>query len=91
MLALSLIHWAEDEWFIILQGEIDSWIGDPNDDAYELYEFPAGSEPLASNYDGPILTADNIDTFYYSHMTEGDDLSAPGYTSYRKPVLQEIL
>ena len=79
------IHWAEDEWFIILQGEIDSWIGDPNDDAYELYEFPAGSEPLASNYDGPILTADNIDTFYYSHMTEGQAIYLPrGYAhSYR--------
>ena len=79
------IHWAEDEWFIILQGEIDSWIGDPSEDAYELYEFPAGSEPLSSNYKGPILTADNIDTFYYNHMTEGQAVYLPrGYAhSYR--------
>lgn len=79
------IHWAEDEWFIILQGEIDSWIGDPAKDAYELYEFPAGSEPLPSNYDGPILTSENIDTFFYNHMTSGQSVYLPrGYAhSYR--------
>jgi len=79
------IHWAEDEWFIILQGEIDSWIGDPTGDAYSLYEFPEGSEPLPSNYDGPILTADNVDTFYYNHMTQGQAIYLPrGYAhSYR--------
>jgi quinol monooxygenase YgiN len=79
------IHWAEDEWFIILQGEIDSWIGDPTGDAYSLYEFPEGSEPLPTNYDGPILTADNIDTFYYNHMTAGQSVYLPrGYAhSYR--------
>lgn len=79
------IHWAEDEWFIILQGEIDSWIGDPTEDAYELYEFPTGSEPLPSNYDGPALTSKNIDTFYYNHMTAGQSVYLPrGYAhSYR--------
>lgn len=79
------IHWAEDEWFIILQGEIDSWIGDPTDSAYELYEFPEGSEPLPSNYDGPVLTSENIDTFYYNHMTAGQAVYLPrGYAhSYR--------
>ena len=87
------IHWAEDEWFIILQGEIDSWIGDPSEDAYELYEFPAGSEPLSSNYKGQILTADNIDTFYYNHMTEGQAVYLPRvmHTAIATPVLQEIL
>ena len=79
------IHWAEDEWFILLQGEMDSWLGDPTDNAYELYEFPDGSAPLPSNYDGPILTADNIDTFYYSHLTAGQSVYLPrGYAhAYR--------
>jgi quinol monooxygenase YgiN/oxalate decarboxylase/phosphoglucose isomerase-like protein (cupin superfamily) len=79
------IHWAEDEWFIILQGEMDSWIGDPTGDAYSLYEFPKGSEPLPSNYDGPILTSANVDTFYYTHLTQGQAVYLPrGYAhSYR--------
>jgi len=71
------IHWAEDEWFILLQGEMDSWIGDPTDKAYELYEFPKGSAPLPGNYKGPILTADNVDTFYYSHLTAGQSIYLP--------------
>lgn len=79
------IHWAEDEWFIILQGEMDSWIGDPTSDAYNMYEFPAGSAPLSSNYDGPILTADNVSQFYYGHLTEGQSVYLPrGYAhAYR--------
>ena len=79
------IHWAEDEWFIILQGEMDSWIGDPTGDAYEMYEFPEGSEPLSTNYDGPILTSDNVETFYYTRLTEGQAVYLPrGYAhSYR--------
>ena len=79
------IHWAEDEWFILLQGEMDSWIGDPTGDAYGMYEFPEGSAPLPSNYDGPILTAENVDTFYYAHLTEGQSVYLPrGYAhSYR--------
>jgi quinol monooxygenase YgiN/oxalate decarboxylase/phosphoglucose isomerase-like protein (cupin superfamily) len=79
------IHWAEDEWFIILQGEMDSWIGDPTGDAYSLYEFPEGSEPLPSNYDGPILTSANVDTFYYTRLTQGQAVYLPrGYAhSYR--------
>ena len=44
------IHWAEDEAFIMLQGEMDSWIGDPTEDAYELYEFPEGNDVDGDNF-----------------------------------------
>lgn len=79
------IHWAEDEWFILLQGEMDSWIGDPLEDAYELDEFPAGSEPSDEYYSGKVLTSDNIDNFYYGHLTPGQSVYLPrGYAhAYR--------
>lgn len=79
------IHWAEDEWFILLQGEMDSWIGDPTGTPYELNQFPKGSEPLPSNYDGTITTANNINTFYYGHLTAGQSVYLPrGFAhSYR--------
>lgn len=71
------IHWAEDEWFIILQGEMDSWIGDPLDDAYELFEFPAGSEPSSEYYSGPSITSKNVKDFYYGHLTAGQSVYLP--------------
>ena len=71
------IHWAEDEWFIVLQGEMDSWIGDPLDDPYEVNEFPAGSEPSDDYYSGKVLTAKNVDSFYYGHLTPGQSVYLP--------------
>lgn len=79
------IHWAEDEWFILLQGEMDSWIGDPLDEPYELNEFPAGSEPSEEYYSGEVITSENIETFYYGHLTPGQSVYLPrGYAhAYR--------
>ena len=79
------IHWAEDEWFILLQGEMDSWIGDPLKEPYELNEFPEGSEPSAEYYSGEVITSDNIETFYYGHLTSGQSVYLPrGYAhAYR--------
>ena len=79
------IHWAEDEWFILLQGEMDSWIGDPLSEPYELNEFPEGSEPSDEYYSGEVITSDNIETFYYGHLTSGQSVYLPrGYAhAYR--------
>lgn len=75
------IHWAEDEAFIMLQGEMDSWIGDPTEDAYELYEFPEGNDVDGDNFPEdkrtPQLTADNVDNYYYGHLMEGDGVFLP--------------
>ena len=71
------IHWAEDEWFILLQGEMDSWIGDPLDEPYELNQFPAGSEPSDEYYSGQVLTAKNVEKFYYGHLTPGQSVYLP--------------
>ena len=71
------IHWAEDEWFILLQGEMDSWIGDPLDEPYELNEFPEGSEPSDEYYSGKVITSENIDTFYYGHLMPGQSVYLP--------------
>jgi quinol monooxygenase YgiN/mannose-6-phosphate isomerase-like protein (cupin superfamily) len=73
------IHWAEDEWFIILQGEIDSWVMSPTEDAYDLYEFPT-EDDIPPDYEGPALTADKIETFNYAHLTPGQAVFLPrGY------------
>lgn len=83
------IHWAEDEWFVLLQGEIDSWVMSPSQDAYDLYEFPAdeNGEPLIPpEYDGPpALAKDKVQDFYYAHLTPGQAVYLPrGYAhSYR--------
>ena len=75
------IHWAEDEAFIMLQGEMDSWIGDPTEDAYELYEFPEGNDVDGDNFPEdqrtPQLTAKNVENFYYGHLMEGDGVFLP--------------
>ncbi|WP_017295989.1 antibiotic biosynthesis monooxygenase [Geminocystis herdmanii] len=78
------IHWAEDEWFIILQGEVDSWVMSPTEEAYDLYEFPAdeNGDPLTPpQYDGPpALAKDKIKEFYYAHLTAGQAVFLPrGY------------
>lgn len=83
------IHWAEDEWFIILQGEIDSWVMSPAEDAYELYEFPAdknGNPLTPPEYNGPpALAKDKIQDFYFAHLTAGQAVFLPrGYAhNYR--------
>ena len=71
------IHWAEDEWFVVLQGEMDSWIGDPFAEPYELNEFPAGSEPSDEYYSGQVLTEKNVENFYYGHLTPGQSVYLP--------------
>lgn len=75
------IHWAEDEAFIMLQGEMDSWIGDPTEDAYELYEFPEGNDVDGDNFPDdqrtPQLTANNVENYYYGHLMEGDGVFLP--------------
>lgn len=78
------IHWAEDEWFIILQGEIDSWVMSPAEDAYDLYEFPAdenGNPMTPPEYDGPpALAKDKVQDFYYARLTAGQSVYLPrGY------------
>ena len=83
------IHWAEDEAFIMLQGEMDSWIGDPGKNPYELYEFPTGNDVDGDNFP-PIkntkqLPAQNVENFYYGHLMAEDGVYLPrGYAhAYR--------
>ncbi|WP_413440211.1 antibiotic biosynthesis monooxygenase [Synechococcus sp. MIT S1220] len=75
------IHWAEDEAFIMLQGEMDSWIGDPTKDAYELYEFPEGNDVTGDNLPAdvrtPQLEADNVENYYYGHLMAKDGVYLP--------------
>ena len=75
------IHWAEDEAFIMLQGEMDSWIGDPTKDAYELYEFPKGNDVSGSNLPADARTkqleVDNVEKFYYGHLMAKDGVYLP--------------
>ena len=71
------IHWAEDEWFVLLQGEMDSWIGDPLDEPYELNEFPKGSEPSDEYYSGEVITSKNVEKFYYGHLMPGQSVYLP--------------
>ncbi|MGI0480225.1 antibiotic biosynthesis monooxygenase [Geminocystis sp. CENA526] len=78
------IHWAEDEWFIILQGEIDSWVMSPTEDAYDLYEFPSdenGDPMIPPEYNGPpALGKDKVENFYFAHLTAGQAVFLPrGY------------
>ena len=75
------IHWAEDEAFIMLQGEMDSWIGDPGDTPYELYEFPEGNDVEGDNFPAKKntkqLSADNVENFYYGHLMAEDGVYLP--------------
>ncbi|BAQ64220.1 antibiotic biosynthesis monooxygenase [Geminocystis sp. NIES-3709] len=78
------IHWAEDEWFIVLQGEVDSWVMSPTEEAYDLYEFPAdenGDPSTPPEYNGPpALAKDQIQEFYFAHLTAGQAVFLPrGY------------
>ena len=83
------IHWAEDEAFVMLQGEMDSWIGDPGDDPYELYEFPEGNTVDGDNFppkkNTQQLPAKNVENFYYGHLMAEDGVFLPrGYAhAYR--------
>lgn len=75
------IHWAEDEAFIMLQGEMDSWIGDPGDNPYELYEFPEGNDIDGDNFppkeNTKQLSANNVEHFYYGHLMAEDGVFLP--------------
>lgn len=75
------IHWAEDEAFIMLQGEMDSWIGDPGDNPYELYEFPEGNDTDGDNFppkeNTKQLSAQNVENFYYGHLMAEDGVFLP--------------
>ncbi|MFM7085470.1 MAG: antibiotic biosynthesis monooxygenase [Cyanobium sp.] len=77
------IHWAEDELFILLQGEMDSWIGDPFGEPAEINEYPAGNIPDSQKDDA--VTIDQIENFYYAHLTAGQTAFLPrGYAhAYR--------
>ena len=83
------IHWAEDEAFIMLQGEMDSWIGDPGDNPYELYEFPEGNDLDGDNFPPKEntlqLLAQNVENYYYGHLMAEDGVFLPrGYAhAYR--------
>ncbi len=83
------IHWAEDEWFILLQGEMDSWVMSPSEDAYDLFEFPSdenGDPLIPPEYNGPpALGKDKVQDFYYAHLTPGQAVFLPrGYAhAYR--------
>ena len=75
------IHWAEDEAFIMLQGEMDSWIGDPGKNPYELYEFPEGNDVDGNNFppkkNTKQLSAQNVENFYYGHLMAEDGVYLP--------------
>jgi len=75
------IHWADDEAFIMLQGEMDSWIGDPGKKPYELYEFPEGNDTDGDNFppkkNTKQLPAKNVETFYYGHLMAEDGVYLP--------------
>ncbi|MEC8688658.1 MAG: hypothetical protein VXX57_04145 [Cyanobacteriota bacterium] len=75
------IHWAEDEAFIMLQGEMDSWIGDPGGDRYKLYEFPKGNDVGGDNFPAKKntkqLSADNVENYYYGHLMAEDGVYLP--------------
>lgn len=66
-------HWAEDEWFILLQGEMDAWLPVANKTPYKIGEIP-GQNGIPK-----------IEDFYYVHLTPGQIGFLPaGYThNYR--------
>ena len=65
----------------MLQGEMDSWIGDPTKDAYDLYQFPKGNDINGSNFPADARTkqleADNVEQFYYGHLMAKDGVYLP--------------
>ncbi|MDB9510045.1 antibiotic biosynthesis monooxygenase [Kamptonema animale CS-326] len=67
------IHWAEDEWFIVLQGEMDAWLPVANKAPYQIGEIPGQNG------------VPKIDDYYYVHLTSGQIGFLPaGYThNYR--------
>jgi len=66
-------HWAEDEWFILLQGEMDAWLPVANKTPYKEGEIP-GKNGIPK-----------IEDYYYVHLTPGQIGFLPaGYThNYR--------
>jgi quinol monooxygenase YgiN/oxalate decarboxylase/phosphoglucose isomerase-like protein (cupin superfamily) len=65
-------HWAEDEWFIVLQGEMDAWLPLTQEHPYQVGEIPGQTVP-------------KIEEYHYVHFTPGQVGFLPaGYThNYR--------
>ncbi len=65
-------HWAEDEWFIVLQGEMDAWLPLSQAEPYGVGEIPGQNVP-------------KIEEYHYVHLTPGQAGFLPaGFThSYR--------
>ncbi|NEN88321.1 MAG: hypothetical protein F6K48_05075, partial [Okeania sp. SIO3H1] len=65
-------HWGEDEWFIVLQGEMDAWLPLSQAEPYAVGEIPGQNVPL-------------IEEYHYVHLTPGQAGFLPaGFThSYR--------
>jgi quinol monooxygenase YgiN/oxalate decarboxylase/phosphoglucose isomerase-like protein (cupin superfamily) len=66
-------HWAEDEWFIVLQGEMDAWLPLTQEKPYEVGEIPGQNG------------VPKIEEYHYVHFTPGEVGFLPaGYThNYR--------
>lgn len=54
------VHWSEDEWFILLQGEIDAWIPSPASNP----RLTIGEVPGENG-------VDKIKDYHFVHMTPG--------------------